>query len=170
MLAEHQVRVDPILDGRKAQLVEAQRLRRGPPAASTISQRVTPPEPERLAQLRLRAGRVPLGERIAPRRCVPLEPRHVDGLGNDTEDVPRRPRQQQVGHPRGLECPPHPRHIPLQRLDRCGRRIVTPEGIHQGVARDHLPGLQREQGQHHSLLGPADPHPAPRPRDLQRTQ
>ena len=57
VMSEHQVGVDPILDGREAQLVEPQRLRRGPPATATVGQRVAPPQSQRLAQLRRCAAR-----------------------------------------------------------------------------------------------------------------
>ena len=82
VMSEHQVGVDPILDGREPQLVEPQRLRARPTRPPRQSASASPrqsPRPRPAPRLARRG--VTVDECAVPCRRMALEPRHVDRIG-----------------------------------------------------------------------------------------
>ena len=108
VLAEHEVGVDPILDGRESQLIEPQGLRPGPSATATIGQGVASPETQGVAQLRRRTRGVTFDERAVPGHRESLETCHVDGIGRCAEHVARRTSLQDVRQTRRPREPAAP--------------------------------------------------------------
>jgi hypothetical protein len=90
--AERQLRLDPVLDGADAQLLQADRLRPGEGQVLEVGERRPAPQVERLAQQPGGARCLAGGEGATPLRGEPLEPARVDLVGLDRQPVAGRVR------------------------------------------------------------------------------
>ena len=146
MAAGRQIGVDPILQRRQPQLLQPGDLALRERLAPQIGQRLPPPQRQRITQHR------PSDHRDPPARTRPLDqqlkPRHVDLIRRRAQQIPRRPRPDPLS-PQQLA---QRRHMPVQRVLRATRRILTPQRLDQLRARDHLTTTQQQQRQQRTLL------------------
>ncbi|HEX6684570.1 MAG TPA: hypothetical protein VF062_17330 [Candidatus Limnocylindrales bacterium] len=81
-----------------------------------------PPDRDRLFA---RAQVPPRGQDIV------LKPESVDRLARRREDIRLSLRDKQTGQPTIGKRLPDPRHMAVQRLDRCPGRVLAPHGVNQ---------------------------------------
>ena len=145
MAARRQVGVDPILQRRQPQLLQTGDLALRERLPLQIGQRLPPPQRQRITQPgRPITGIVPRTRPLDQR----LKPRHVDLIRRRAQQIPRRPRPDPLS-PQQLA---QRRHMPVQRVLRATRRILTPQRLDQLRARDHLTTTQQQQRQQRTLL------------------
>ena len=128
MAAGRQIGIDPILQRREPQLLQPGDLALRERLAPQIGQRLPPPQRQRITQ----PGRAIPG---IPARTRPLDqqlkPRHIDLIRRRAQQIPRRPRPDPLS-PQQLA---QRRHMPVQRVLRATRRILTPQRLDQLRAR-----------------------------------
>ena len=144
--AELELRVDPVLLCRHAQLVEPRRLEPGEVLVVEIRERRAAPELEPRAQQpgprrRLRLARLPQQA---------LESVAVDGIARHGQPVPGRLGDEDVPSDQLAQR----RDRVLQRPGRGRRRILAPEVDDETVGRDRLAGTERERSEQCALLAP----------------
>ena len=163
MAAGRQVGVDPILQRRQPQLLQTGDLALRERLAPQIGQRLPPPQRQRITQ----PGRAITGILARTRPLdQQLKPRHVDLIRRRAQQIPRRPRPDPLS-PQQLA---QRRHMPMQRVLRATRRILTPQRLNQLRARDHLTTTQHQQRQQRTLLRTRRGQIAPAIENPQRTK
>ena len=150
MPAERELRLDPVLQGDHAQLVEPPRRESRELFLVQIGQRGPVPEGECLLQQR----RPPRRLDVARLGEQPLEPVRVDRFRLEREPVAGWLRDDEVAPER---LPQRPDRVLQRALSRRGRPL-TPQVGHQPVGRDNLSGPQREGSQKRPLLAPRQGH------------
>ena len=137
MSSEHELRLDPQLDGAEPQLLEASRFELERERAGHVCIRVTTPERERRTELLGGLGGSGLHE---PARLLdrPLELERIDVLRVGDESIAPVVADDDVAD-RGPEV----RDVRLQRRARAGGRLVAPDAVDQRVDRHRLPHLRR---------------------------
>nr|WP_256862102.1 hypothetical protein [Microbispora sp. GKU 823] len=158
-VAERQPGLEPVLGGRGAQLGQPRHDRLGELVRGELGERLAPPRLQRGAQRLGRGGVLAPGERppaVLGQRGeadqVHLAGRHrqqVAGLAGD-QHLRRRARR-----PAGFERPAELGDVALQGPGRARRRLALPQLVDETVEGDHAARLQREHGQHGTLLGRA---------------
>jgi hypothetical protein len=178
MASEREVGLDPLFEGTQAQLLQPRDLRLGKRLVGEVVQRRSSPQPERVAEdpggLCCLSGRQGLSALLEQR----LEAARVDRLRLDAEQVARRAGHDQAVSERAANL----RDGVLEHLRGRRRRLLSPEAVHEPVARDDLVRVQdqqREQGPlpaareldrpavHHQLQWTQDPelHASLQPHD-----
>ncbi len=165
MVAQGQLRLDPLLRQRDLQLLEAPGLGRGE-GLGELGEGRAPPERERLGEPLGCRARVPAREGLAAAAQQLLRPEGVELLGSDVELVPRRARDQ---HPRRQ----HLAQLGDVDLDHLGggvRGLLAPEVVDQPRDRHGPPGAEREHGEQGPLLAASEGDRVAAVEDLERPQ
>ena len=166
--AAGEVDVDAGFEGEQAQLLEAGDLGLRKGLVAEVGQGGAAPEPECLAQLPARRGRVAGGDCLPRAGDEVLEAVAVQLARLDPQEVARG-----ASHERFLrrpESPPQPGDVPLERSPRGRRRLPVPELVHQPVGRDDLVRLQEEEGEDGALPRSAEGDRAALAAGLERPQ
>ncbi len=132
--ARCEVRLDPLLEAREAELLEPGDLALREPQLGELREWRAPPEGQRVLQLSL-----------GPQ---PPEAGEVDLVGVGTEQVAGSPRQQAVL----AEQLPEVRDVHLQRLRRGCGRVFLPEGVDQPLPGHGRVRLENQERQERALL------------------
>ena len=160
------------LERLQAQLLQAGDLAGGEGVEGEVGQRRTPPQGQGLAEnvpgtleSTLRVGAPSLLEES-------LEDAQVNLRRIDSQHIPVVACDDRIaGRPGGTgERLAQPRHVDLHRLGRPRRRLVTPQLVHQPVARDDLARVQDQHGEHRALLMRPQGNRLPLVPDLQITE
>ncbi len=138
--AERQLRIDSLLEGDEAKLVQPASLVRDDATIANVRERRALPQRECSSKSIRRKPGSAARECIASFAVEPLEPPRVDQLILDIEHVAGRPREKRVLTERGAQ----PRDVDAERAFRAPRRLVLPELVDQPVARDRPPWLEEE--------------------------
>ena len=168
--AERQLRLDPLLDGLDAQLLEPGALGGGERIVCELGQRGPAPELERLAERRRGGGGVAVGEQPAPVPEQPLEPQRVDLAGVDLEHVAGWPRRQRGRAPGRRERLAQLRDPYAQRRASARRWLAAPDLVEQAVLGDDLAGAEQQAGEQRALARPTERQPASPVVDLERSE
>ena len=163
MAAARQIGVDPILQRRQPQLLQTRDLALRQRLALQIGQRLPPPQRQRITQTGRAITGIPARTRPLHQR---LKPRHIDLIRRRPQQIPRRPRPDPLS-PQQLA---QRRHMPMQRVLRTTRRILTPQRLDQLRARHHLTTTQHQQRQQRTLLRTRRGHITPAIENPQRTK
>ena len=165
--AERELRLDPLLDGLDAQLLEPGALGGGERIVRELGQRGSAPELERLAERRRRCRGVAVGEQPAPLPEEPLEPQRVDLAGVDFEHVAGWSSRQRGRAPGRGERLAQLRDPDAQRRASARRRLAAPDLVEQAVLGDDLAGAEQQAGEQRALPRPTERKPASPVVDLQ---
>ena len=157
--AERELRLDPLLDGLDAQLLEPGALGGGKGLVRELGQRRAAPELERLAERRGRGGGVTVGERRASLREEPLEAQRVDLAGVDLEHVAGRTSRQRGRAPGRGERLAQLRDPHAQRSAAARRRLAAPDLLEQAVLGDDLACAEQQAGEQRPLSRPTERQP-----------
>jgi hypothetical protein len=155
VVAERQLGLDALLDGRQAQLLEAGDLALGEGLIREIGERGTTPEREGVSQQLGGALRATAGKGLRALVQQPLEACPVELVGPEPDQVPAPAREDHAVRARptsALERLAQARDVHLEALGGAGRRVLTPELVDQPVARDDLVRVQQQDRQHRALL------------------
>jgi len=120
---------DPALDRGDPRLVEAGCVVQGELLLRDIGERGPAPQGKRLGEAAL--------------RDEPVEPRCVELLRLEADEVAGRARHDPVG----AERPPQGVHVHLERATDARGGIFAPDGVDQPLARDRLVGVQQQHGE-----------------------
>jgi hypothetical protein len=155
-----EVSVEPALECRDAQLLEASRLERRERGLAEIRQRVPAPDRERLRE-------------YVSRRLLVARPRHE---GVETLEIQLVALHvQEVARAAGLD-PPGSEHAPeavhsyLKRVRRRLGWIRPPEAVDQALARDDLVRVQQQEREERTLPRSPEREPLALSRNLQRAK
>jgi hypothetical protein len=159
VLPRGQVGLDPLLQGREAQVLQARHVRVRERLVGQIGQRWAAPEPERLAQLRGGGSGVGVGG-LGDER---LEAGEVELGWLDPEQIAGRARQE----PSVAELVAQPRDVDLHALGHRRRRRAAPH-LDEELRREDVVGVQQQHREQRSLLAPAERERAVAIDDLQR--
>jgi hypothetical protein len=163
MAAERQFGVDAILDRRETKLLQPGDLAPCERLVPELGQRLPAPERERLAQARRPLVRiVPL----SPLRDQRLEPRHVELVRRDLQQVPGRARPDPIGADQLAQGG----DVPVQRGLRGSRRLFPPQRLDQLSAGHDLLAMQEQHREQHPLFGTRRGHIAVTLDNPQRTK
>ena len=166
--AEREIGVNPILERREPELLEAQDLVLGEAVVGEVGERVSSPQGKRVAQ-ELRCTTRVLLELAPAFGDQALEPARVERVAVEPEHVPGCLCEDQVRSGRaehGAEL----RDGVLERLVRGRRRTLAPEALDQLVAREHLVRPERENRKKGPLPSSAQLDPAAVHADLERAE
>ncbi len=144
--SEHELRLDPQLDGAETQLLETPRLELERERAGHVCIRVAAPQRERRTESLSGLG----GSGLHEPACLldrPLELDRVDVLRLGDESIAAVVADDDVAD-RGPEV----RDVRLQRRARAGGRLVAPDAVDQGLDRDRLSDLRGQQCEDRALL------------------
>jgi hypothetical protein len=83
----------------------------------------------------------------------------------DAHEVPRRARHDPLA-----ELAPQPQDVVLQRRERSGRRLVSPDAVDQPLGRDDLVRVEQEQREHRTPLRASERHAPLAVEHLERTE
>jgi hypothetical protein len=150
--SERQVGLDPGLERRQAKLLEPRDVELRERVERELGQRRAAPQRQRPAQRLARPPGLAGGQRLASLLGEPVEHLGVERAGRQGQDVPRRDRGDGVVPERLSEL----RDVALQHGGHRRRRVRSPEGVDQPVARDRRVPLQQEQRQERTLATPPD--------------
>jgi hypothetical protein len=148
MAPEREVGVDPVLERRQPQLLQPRHLGLRERFVADVLVGLAAPQPERLAEARLRrAGLAPrqLGAAACDQELEPLE---VQLTGREAEPV----AGPVLLDPLRAEAPAQPVDVDLQRVDRRRGRLLTPQRVDQPVARDDVPARDQQAREQRHLL------------------
>ena len=160
--AECELGLDPLLDRRQPQLLEARDLGLREGFVGEVGQRGSPPQSERLFEQLRRPRRL----RASSARDELLEDVQVELTSLNLEHVARRAGDQLVG----LELLAQPGDVDLERLAGGRGCTIPPESIDEGLARDDLVRVQEENGHERALSRPPELEGSAVARDLQRSE
>jgi hypothetical protein len=173
MSAQSERRLDPLLDGEEAQLLQPPTLG----AREVLEEEVGEGRsaPEREGVLHDGQGLLGLvgGERIDPLVEEPLEADAVDAFGIDPEDVARGAGHEDLGlTPCSLRFEQLPQLGDVHVEDVGGRfgRLARPEVVDQPVGRHDLAGVQEQRGEQRALLGAPETERLPSTTDFERPE
>jgi hypothetical protein len=146
--AGREIGVEPALERRQSQLLQAGDRRARERLVGQVGERRPAPQGERLAQRgrgspRLRLGG--LGEQA-------LEPRDVDLGGVGAQRVARLARDDPVLAQLAAQA----RHVDVDALGDGRRRRLAPQLVDQALGGDHLVRVQQEDGEQRALLRAAE--------------
>ena len=161
-LPELEVGVDALLDRLHTELLEPADLCLGEGLERQIREWRSPPERERLPQLRRALqslSRPRLGDET-------LEAAEIDTLSFDVEDVTRRTRYEQVGPEQLAKL----RDEVLQRCRRRLRRLLTPELVDKPVCGHDLACAHQQEAEKRPLLLPTERDRAVVADDFERSE
>ena len=151
-----------ILDRTQTQLVEAHGFGDRELGVGELGVGRATPQPERLAEQIVRRG-VGASRQLPPAvGDQPLEARRVHGGGIDSEPVTTGNRLDQLTVDL-TQRTPKPDHVGLDRLAGGRRRLVSPQGVDDGIARNHPPRPAGEQRQEAAPARAGDVHLATDP-------
>ncbi len=167
MTTEGDVGIDPILERREPQLLEALAGCRSERLVGEIGEWRPSPEVERLAEERGRRARVVTRPRTLGLGRQVLEAREVEVIVADPECVSGRPR---LDRSRRTERPPELGDLPLHLRDRGDGRATGVQIVREALDRDDAVRVQQQDRERRALTRPAEPDRAAVADDLQRTQ
>jgi hypothetical protein len=165
--AERELRLDPLLDGLDAQLLEPGALGGREWIVCELGQRRPAPEVERLAERRRSGGGVAVGEEPAPVLEQPLEPQRVDLARVDLEHVAGGSSRQRGRASGRRERLAQLRDPNAQRGASARRWLAAPDLVEQTVLGDDLAGAEQQAGEQRALPRPTERQPASPVVDLQ---
>jgi hypothetical protein len=122
-----------------------------------IGKRVTPPQRERLAEARCGLRELAAAQRVPASRRQGLEPKRINGVSADREDIATAPTNYCVSPP---ENPPQSRDLPSQCIGAVGQP-VTPQDVAQTVVRNHFATPQRKGDEQARQPGASNREEAP---------
>ena len=154
MLTDAQPRLQPVLDGGEAALLQPLRERPYGRRVRHVGERVPAPQRQRVGQDGGRALWLPGGQRPPPRVRHPLEPSCIDVISVDGQPIAGGERVD--GH-RG-EGPPQPGDAGLQRMSGVAGRAVAVEVVDQRVGGDDAAGVGEQEREQCPQRRPADSH------------
>ena len=151
-----EVLVDPDLERRRAQLLQAPYLRSGERLLGDVGERRPVPEAQRLARGALREQPLEASD-VDP---VAAQPQLVAApvRGDRTVAAVRRHRLAQL------------RDVQLHHLGRRRRRLIAPQPVDQPLGRNGRAGLEREHREQGARLRAAEGDPAVVRADLHRSE
>ncbi len=162
MPAQGEVGIDPLFQRGQPQLLQAGCLGLGEGLVDEVGQRVTPPQPQALAQGGRRRRRIACGQRPAALAGEPLEAQGVDAVGIDGEEVAGLTGEQETGpgarRPSRLQGGAEVGDVGVERGRGGGWCVLAPHHLHEPLPRDNLVGVEHQLGQKGALLGRADLH------------
>jgi hypothetical protein len=170
VLPGREQRVEAVLGGVQAQLVELDDRGAGVGLVGDVRQGVAPPERKRLVEGRQASRRVAGGDEVVAAARERLEPDGIHPLGRHVEDVATRAGVDDRGSAGFLQQPPQVRDVRTQRHQRLGRRVVGPQVLDEPVGGDHTTRVEHEREQQHAELGCAEADRRVPAADLQRSQ
>ncbi len=147
MPAEREIRLDPLLDGDRAQLLEPRDLGLRERLVQEVRERRAAPEGERLAQRTLGRCRISPSERPAPLLGETREAVEIDPLRSELELVARRARRDH-----GAERLTELGDVDLDGVRRRVGLLARPERLDQPIDGDDPAGLEREHGEQRARL------------------
>ena len=160
MTAEREIGVDPVLERGETKVFEM-RGSRGCGLTREVRERRAAPQAERLGQ--------PLGRDLglAATRGVDevLEAVEVALAVRDPQQVARR-----LSHEPVAELTTEPGEVVLQRRERRGRRLVTPDPVDEALDREDAVRLEQEERQHRAPLDAAECEDALAVTNLERSE
>ena len=148
VVTERELRLDTVLERRQPQLLEPRHLCLRERLVADVLVGPPAPQPERLAEARLRRGGLAPRQLGAPARDEELEALEVQLAGRQPQPVPG-PVQLD---PLGAEAPAQPVHVDLQRVDGRRGRLLAPQRIDQPVARDDVSARDQQAREQRHLL------------------
>ena len=148
MAPEREVGLDAVLERRQPQLLQPRHLGLRERLVADVLVGVPAPQPERLAEARLRRAGLAPRQLGTPARDQELEALEIQLAGREAQPV-AGPVQLD---PLGAQAPAQAVHVDLQGVDGRRGRLLTPQRVDQPVARDDLPaGDQQAREQRHLL-------------------
>jgi len=139
---ERKIRVDSILQGGHARLLQTRQLALGERFIDEVRERLAPPQGQRISQAPGRAARV-ARKRPATFGDQRLEPMHIDVGPIGIQHVAARAREHHAFPERLAQL----RDVHLDRLrGGCGSAL-PPQLLDQAIARDDLTGMQEQDRQ-----------------------
>ncbi len=156
MTAKGEVSLNPVLDHTSSNLLQPGDLPLREPLLAHIGQGRTAPECQCLTKVRRCPIRHAIHERATAPRSQALETADVNTLLGSTQHVGTGPRQHHRASSRGLQCPPEPRDIDLQRVLRASGRMFPPQTVDEHITRHRHIGAQHKNRKQRSLLLAAD--------------
>ena len=151
-----EVGVEASLEHLEPRLLQARQLPREEALARQIGERLAAPELEGRPQYAGGLFGAPLLEEPAAFGAELLEPEQVELLRGDREHVSG---PSGLEHLMGLEQPPQPRDVLVNRARGVVRPVVAPELLDQPVARDDGPRPEQQQREQAALLDSAEAKP-----------
>ena len=151
-----EVGVDASLEHLEPRLLQVRQLPREEALARQIGERLAAPELEGRPQDAGGLFGATLLEEPAAFGAEPLEPEQVELLRGDREHVSG---PSGLEHLMGLEQPPQPRDVLVNRARGVVRPVVAPELLDQPVARDDGPRPEQQQREQAALLDSAEAKP-----------
>ncbi len=171
MPAEAELRLDPLLEGGHAGVVEPWRLDLGQLLRTAARQSVSPPQGQRGAQPGGGRGVVPPLRRLGRGGGQPVELAQVQHGVFQQQDVAPGPGRQYVPvTARAAQDVPEPLDVVLQGGAGRGRRRVSPEAVDQILGRNDLVRPQQQEHEQIPLLGSGHRNGLAPAHDLQRPQ
>ncbi len=166
MPTECELGLDPVLRGRRAQLLEPRRRGARKRRVAEVGKGAPPPELGRVPELLRRLRRHTTGEVRPSVLDHALEPLGIQLLWLDAEQVARAAGDEQAR----LQELSQLRDAVLDNLRRRRRRIALPQLVDEAVARDDLVRVQEEDRQQLSLTRAPQRYLPPSRADLERTE
>ena len=164
--AQRQVGLDPVFGRAEPELLQPPGLHLRERLAAEVAEGGAAPELKRRAQARGSRSRLVRRELAAALPDQPLEPVRVELAVVDLQAVRTRPGQQ---HGRA-ESLAEPGDVHLKAALRARRRLIAPQVVDEGSARDRLVRVQQQDGQQPAQPGAADLDHAPVGADLDRPE
>jgi hypothetical protein len=168
VLAESELRIDPVLGGGEAQLLEPLDVDACERLELQVGQRPPAPQPLRLAQGS--RGQVVVTRLFRPPSFFHelLEAPQIELTGRDTQDVSRRSRDERRAV--RAECLPKPRNVHLHRVARRRRRVVGPQLLDEAIARHDPIRAQQQHREERALPRTTQREALPVRADFERTK
>ena len=166
--AERELRLDPLLQRRDPQVLQASDLREGERLVGEVRQRISAPQRQRLLELGpAESARSPASS-ARPGRG-PLEAVQVEPLGIDLQLVAALARDDRAGAAASSEPA-----SALRRREMCICSVLAapparapPELVDQPVACERLVGVEQQQREQRARLAPRKREPAALVEDLE---
>ena len=152
MPAEDKVGLDPLLEGGKAQFLEASDFGLGERLGREIRERRPAPETECCSQGLCGGSGLTCGEKLSTLSEQALKTAEVDLLGLDREPVTMSTRLQAPVTERFAQL----RDVDVDAVERARGRPALPERVDQAVCRDDFAAAQEKDREQRALLSRSD--------------
>jgi hypothetical protein len=173
VLAERQLCLDQLLEGRDPGIVEACHFGLGEGLIGEIRQRRAAPQRERVLELRHGRSHVAVSQFHTGLGDQPFEAMRVEPLRIERELVAALAGYDRAGRAAPVVTAQRltkPRDMHLQRLGRASRRILAPQLVDQAVGRERLVEVDQQQRQQSARLASRKREPAVTVEDLERAE
>ena len=149
-----EIRLDPVLEARQAQLLEVRALDPGE-RLRELGQSRAAPQLERVPEQRGRRRRVAGLERRSALDPHPAEAAEVERVGLELDDVPGSLRAQHARRKRLAEV----RDVDLHHLGRGLRHVLSPEVVDEPLDRHGPVRVEQQPGEERTRLAAAEREP-----------